>query len=92
MKTGDTAAIFSCTGVYSTLPVDHTNIAKFKILISFEFDDIYSSGMMPITVWVYVVNIAVWYKIGDRVVGKSGGGHLRSESTLKNCCDEQHRQ
>ena len=91
MKTGDTAAIFSCTGVYSTLPVDHTNIAKFKILISFEFEDIYSSRTMPIKVWVYVVIIAVWYKIGDCVVGKGGGGHLRSESSLRNWCEEQQR-
>ena len=62
MNMEDATAIFSCTGHHSTLQVDHTNIARFKILISFEFDDIYSSRMMPIKVWVYVVITAVWYK------------------------------
>ena len=75
MNMEDATAIFSCTGLHSTLQVDHTNIARFKILISFEFDDIYSSRMMPIKVWVYVVITAVWYKMGFCIVGKSGGRH-----------------
>ena len=59
MNMEDPAAIFSCTSVHSTLPVDHTNIARFKNLISFEFDNIYSSLTMPIKVWVYIVITAI---------------------------------